>query len=137
MSGREGGSGLGLPLAQTLVAQNHGTIECESRPGRTVFSIILPLPTCSHDKNQFVWIIDDDRSIRWVLEKALEREDIACMTFSSAGEALRRTGDAAQPAAVLSDIRMPGVSGLEFLQALKERLPKAAGHHHDRLFRSG
>ena len=44
VSGREGGSGLGLAVAQTLVAQNHGTIECESRPGRTVFSIFLPLP---------------------------------------------------------------------------------------------
>ncbi|MFN3544294.1 MAG: nitrogen regulation protein NR(II) [Thiobacillus sp.] len=45
VSGREGGSGLGLAVAQTLIAQNHGTIDCESRPGRTVFSIFLPLPT--------------------------------------------------------------------------------------------
>jgi two-component system, NtrC family, nitrogen regulation sensor histidine kinase GlnL len=45
VSGREGGSGLGLAVAQTLVAQNHGTIDCESRPGRTVFSLFLPLPT--------------------------------------------------------------------------------------------
>ena len=44
VSGREGGSGLGLAVAQTLVAQNHGTIDCESHPGRTVFSIFLPLP---------------------------------------------------------------------------------------------
>ncbi|MBC2738964.1 nitrogen regulation protein NR(II) [Thiobacillus sp.] len=44
VSGREGGSGLGLAVAQTLVAQNHGTIDCESRPGRTSFSIFLPLP---------------------------------------------------------------------------------------------
>ena len=45
VSGREGGSGLGLAVAQTLVAQNHGTIDCERRPGYTVFSIFLPLPT--------------------------------------------------------------------------------------------
>ncbi|MEQ1662887.1 MAG: nitrogen regulation protein NR(I) [Thiobacillus sp.] len=70
-----------------------------------------------------VWIIDDDRSIRWVLEKTLLREDIACMTFSSASDALREL-ERSQPAAVLSDIRMPGVSGLELLQSLKERLPK-------------
>ena len=70
-----------------------------------------------------VWIIDDDRSIRWVLEKALLREDIPCMTFSSATDALREL-ERSQPAAVLSDIRMPGVSGLELLQSLKERLPK-------------
>jgi len=43
VSGREGGSGLGLAVAQTLVAQNHGTIDCESHPGCTVFSIFLPI----------------------------------------------------------------------------------------------
>ncbi|HEY9097471.1 MAG TPA: nitrogen regulation protein NR(II) [Thiobacillus sp.] len=42
VSGREGGSGLGLAVAQTLVAQNHGTIDCESQPGLTVFAIFLP-----------------------------------------------------------------------------------------------
>jgi two-component system nitrogen regulation response regulator GlnG len=74
-------------------------------------------------KPSCVWIIDDDRSIRWVLEKALLREDIPCMTFSSASDALREL-ERSTPAAVMSDIRMPGVSGLELLQALKERLPK-------------
>jgi two-component system nitrogen regulation sensor histidine kinase GlnL len=44
VSGREGGSGLGLPLAQTFVQQHQGTIECESAPGRTVFKILIPLP---------------------------------------------------------------------------------------------
>ncbi len=44
VSGREGGSGLGLAVAQTLVVQNQGTLECESRPGHTVFAIFLPLP---------------------------------------------------------------------------------------------
>jgi two-component system nitrogen regulation sensor histidine kinase GlnL len=43
VSGREGGSGLGLTIAQTFVAQHNGTIECESAPGRTVFTILLPL----------------------------------------------------------------------------------------------
>ncbi len=45
VSGREGGNGLGLAVAQTLIAQNHGTIECDSHPGHTVFSIFLPIPT--------------------------------------------------------------------------------------------
>lgn len=44
VSGREGGSGLGLTLAQTFVQQHQGTIECESGPGRTVFKILIPLP---------------------------------------------------------------------------------------------
>ena len=44
VSGREGGSGLGLTLAQTFVQQHHGTIGCESRPGETLFHILIPLP---------------------------------------------------------------------------------------------
>ena len=44
VSGRDGGSGLGLTLAQTFVQQHHGLIECESAPGRTDFRILIPLP---------------------------------------------------------------------------------------------
>ena len=44
VSGREGGSGLGLTLAQTFVTQHQGTIDCESEPGRTLFKITMPLP---------------------------------------------------------------------------------------------
>ena len=44
VSGREGGSGLGLTLAQTFVQQHQGMIECDSEPGRTVFRIVIPLP---------------------------------------------------------------------------------------------
>ena len=44
VSGREGGSGLGLTLAQTFVQQHDGMIECESQPGRTEFKILIPLP---------------------------------------------------------------------------------------------
>src|SRR6202162_3123347 len=69
-----------------------------------------------------VWIIDDDRSIRWVFEKALTRENIAFKTFSSADEALGGLASEA-PQVVVSDIRMPGESGLELLQKAKERYP--------------
>jgi len=44
VSGREGGSGLGLTLAQTFVSQHQGTVDCESEPGRTLFRITIPLP---------------------------------------------------------------------------------------------
>jgi two-component system nitrogen regulation response regulator GlnG len=67
-----------------------------------------------------VWIIDDDRSIRWVFEKALTRENIAYKTFASAREALSALEDET-PQVVVSDIRMPGESGLELLQKAKER----------------
>jgi len=69
-----------------------------------------------------VWIIDDDRSIRWVFEKALAREGIAYRTFGAAQEALDKLSDET-PQVVVSDIRMPGLSGLELMQQLKARLP--------------
>ena len=65
-----------------------------------------------------VWIIDDDRSIRWVFEKALARENIAFRTFASAQEALAAL-NTETPQVVVSDIRMPGESGLELLQRAK------------------
>ncbi len=69
-----------------------------------------------------VWIIDDDRSIRWVFEKALAREDITFKVFASAQEALQALASST-PQVVVSDIRMPGGSGLELLQKMKEKHP--------------
>ncbi len=69
-----------------------------------------------------VWIIDDDRSIRWVLEKSLARASIEFESFGTADDALSAlTHDL--PQVVVSDIRMPGRSGLEFLQLLHEQHP--------------
>jgi two-component system nitrogen regulation response regulator GlnG len=71
-----------------------------------------------------VWIIDDDRSIRWVFEKALGREEIPFKSFGSAAEALATLDAGAPPPQVLvSDIRMPGESGLSLLQKIKARFP--------------
>src|SRR3972149_5415522 len=69
-----------------------------------------------------VWVIDDDRSIRWVFEKALTRERIDFRTFSSADEALAMLGSET-PQIIVSDIRMPGESGLKLLQQARERYP--------------
>ena len=69
-----------------------------------------------------VWIIDDDRSIRWVFEKALTREAIEFKVFSSAEEALDAL-DREVPQVIVSDIRMPGESGLDLLQQAKVRHP--------------
>jgi len=66
-----------------------------------------------------VWIVDDDRSIRWVFEKALARENIAFRTFSSAQEAVAAL-DSEMPQVMVSDIRMPGDSGLELLKKAKQ-----------------
>ena len=67
-----------------------------------------------------IWIIDDDRSIRWVFEKALTREGLAFKSFSTTGAALAAL-DHDPPQVVVSDIRMPGGSGLDLLKELKAR----------------
>ena len=69
-----------------------------------------------------VWIVDDDRSIRWVLEKALGREGIAFESFASAQEALGALREGA-PQVLVSDIRMPGDSGIELLRLVKQQFP--------------
>jgi two-component system nitrogen regulation response regulator GlnG len=70
-----------------------------------------------------IWIVDDDASIRWVLEKALARENLATRSFASGREALAafETGDG--PQVLVSDIRMPGESGLDLLAAVKVSHP--------------
>ena len=69
-----------------------------------------------------VWVVDDDRSIRWVFEKALAREGIPFRTFAQAADALAEL-DVGVPQVLLSDIRMPGTSGLELLKQVKQRQP--------------
>ena len=70
-----------------------------------------------------VWIVDDDRSIRWVLEKALERDDIPYESFVSTSEVLQALAGG-DPCVLVSDIRMPGESGLHLLDKVKERFPR-------------
>jgi two-component system, NtrC family, nitrogen regulation response regulator GlnG len=70
-----------------------------------------------------VWIVDDDRSIRWVLEKALSREGIPFRSFASAQEAAQALQHD-QPQVLVSDIRMPGETGLELLASIKAQHPR-------------
>jgi two-component system nitrogen regulation response regulator GlnG len=69
-----------------------------------------------------IWIVDDDRSIRWVLEKALARENIPCKAFGGAQEVLNEL-ETDSPQVLVSDIRMPGVNGIELLRTVKRRHP--------------
>src|SRR5438270_231587 len=69
-----------------------------------------------------IWIVDDDESIRWVLEKALARENLATKSFSNARDAIDAL-EKSTPQVLVSDIRMPGESGLELLQAVKAKHP--------------
>lgn len=69
-----------------------------------------------------IWIVDDDQSIRWVLEKALARESLLSRSFTNVRDVLAALEDD-EPQVLISDIRMPGGSGLDLLQAIKARHP--------------
>ncbi|MDP5008793.1 MAG: nitrogen regulation protein NR(I) [Glaciimonas sp.] len=69
-----------------------------------------------------IWIVDDDESIRWVLEKALARENLVTQSFSNARDAMESL-QTSTPQVLVSDIRMPGTSGLELLQTIKAKHP--------------
>jgi len=73
-------------------------------------------------RSETVWIVDDDRSIRWVLEKALQQEGMSTQSFDSADSVLSRLARQ-QPDVIISDIRMPGESGLDLLKQVKTRFP--------------
>ncbi|HQX89832.1 MAG TPA: nitrogen regulation protein NR(I) [Moraxellaceae bacterium] len=69
-----------------------------------------------------VWIIDDDRSIRWVLERALTQEGMISTTFDNGDAALTRLARE-EPDAIISDIRMPGIDGIALLTKIRESYP--------------
>ena len=71
-----------------------------------------------------IWVIDDDESIRWVLERALKKSDMEVTTFETADEALDIVrANSLPPDAVISDIRMPGSNGLSFLSTFHSTHP--------------
>ena len=70
-----------------------------------------------------VWVLDDDKSIRWVFEKALAKANISFECFSNTNEAINKFNHE-KPQAIISDIRMPGESGIEFLTKVKNKFPE-------------
>ncbi len=74
-------------------------------------------------KQEAAWVIDDDQSIRWVLERALQQDGIAVRTFESAENVLANLGHQ-QPDAIITDIRMPGIGGLDLLESIRARFPE-------------
>lgn len=69
-----------------------------------------------------IWIVDDDKSIRWVLEKALQKTDAEIQSFSNPDEALKRLQHE-EPDVIISDIRMPGMDGITLLEKIKHQSP--------------
>jgi DNA-binding NtrC family response regulator len=74
-------------------------------------------------KKSEVWVVDDDASIRWVLERALIDAGLSVRQFGNADEAMGVVGYEL-PNVVMMDIKMPGRKGLEFLEALGDRFPE-------------
>ena len=74
------------------------------------------------NSNNSVWIVDDDRSIRWVLDKSLSKTGLITQTFESGDELLNRL-TYESPDAIISDIRMPGINGLDLLSTIQESHP--------------
>ena len=70
-----------------------------------------------------IWILDDDKSIRWVFEKALEKANLPFKTFSNSNEAINQFNHE-KPSVIVSDIRMPGESGIVFLSKVKDKFPE-------------
>ncbi len=68
--------------------------------------------------NDNVWVVDDDRSIRWVLDRALSQAGIPITAFNTADQAMHHIHDEA-PLAIITDVRMPGMSGLDFLKEVQ------------------
>ena len=69
-----------------------------------------------------IWVIDDDRSIRWVLEKALKSSGMTVTTFED-GNKIINTLEKEQPDVIVSDIRMPGIDGIKLLENVSEQYP--------------
>ena len=70
-----------------------------------------------------IWVIDDDRSIRWVLERALDQAGLTVTTFENGAEAMARLASE-RPDVVVSDIRMPEMDGLSLLEQISSRHPE-------------
>ena len=74
-----------------------------------------------------IWIIDDDQSMRWVLDKTLSNNGYAVSAFESGSVALasfKRTDPDARPALIITDVRMPGINGFELLKQIKHISPQ-------------
>ena len=73
--------------------------------------------------DKYIWVVDDDESIRWVLEKGLQDSGMDVQTFDSANKVIKKL-ETENPKLIITDIRMPGPSGIDLLDKVKELRPE-------------
>jgi signal transduction histidine kinase/CheY-like chemotaxis protein len=141
--GVDEGTGLGLAITRSIVMEHGGTVEVVSEPGEgATFIIILPISETSvaeqpetvtaiskqscNDRSARILVVDDEEPIRMFISAALSRSGHFVETTADAGEALAKM-DSNSYDVVLTDIRMPGMSGIELYENIKPRRPELAG----------
>ena len=127
---KPGGMGLGLSISQTIVATHGGALTVRSAPGRgTTFRIELPLRAGKDARPRppiadaphasgLVLVVDDDPSMRRALERRLQSAGYQVLAFASAQDFLDSAPTLAGAACIVSDVRMPGLSGLDLQASL-------------------
>ncbi|MDQ2918755.1 MAG: ATP-binding protein [Verrucomicrobiota bacterium] len=151
---QHGGLGLGLAIAQQLVAMHHGSIEAES-PGENLgsrFTVLLPIVTLENNgsppemhfvsdkdpvatqalRGAHILVVDDEKTVRDLLKLALTKCGATVVAAASVAEALASM-EQRRPDVIITDIAMPGVDGYEFIRTIRtltapdrERIPVIA-----------
>ena len=122
---QKGGTGLGLPIARSIIQQHGGRIWVQSQWGvGSTFFFSLPAVDAERragpDDRPLVMVVEDDPGVAALVHAFLERDDFRARAVTSGEEALRVVGEL-QPAVILLDLGLPGMSGREVLRGLRQR----------------
>jgi CheY-like chemotaxis protein len=137
------GTGLGLSLSRSIILEHNGRMTVESEPGRgAMFIIDLPvyntLPPeggarvsasaekAPPKKQLRILVVDDESSVRYVLERVLKHLNYSVDTIADAKTALEKIAAGENYDVILTDIRMPGMNGIEMYSYILEKAPSMA-----------